>query len=222
MIETNNIQDKINEIVEEITKQQELATQKLIIDDILDIYNGYFSNYDFFTNLYLKRMEHRREMIEKSRDITKQEFTDGSAILSYKYYPEPRLLEEEIFNYIRDKGLEQRKMIASNDLQNVAYKGTEPSCVVSWKQVGEMSGDCTCSYDIGLKPNTTLKEFVDYVLSKKSERGYLRLFGTCSVEYRGGEIIGDNLLLPFYDRKIKKAKGNGGYSCMDYFITLEE
>lgn len=101
-----------------------------------------------------------------------------------------------------------------------------PNCIISMVSLGEMRGDCTCSYDIGLKPNTTLKELIEYVLTNLNEWGYFLVSDTTdthkySIRYDRSQIMGDNALLPLYDRKIKKVTSDGGYSRMDYFITLE-
>lgn len=133
-------------------------------------------------------------------------------------------IENGCLTLVGVSGMLKISITDDNDLKSLKdkFKNKAPNCIVAWNQSSEMRGDCTSSYDIELKPNTTLKELIEYVLTNLNEWGYFHC-ERYSVEYdKSGDIKGENSLLPFYDRKIKKVVGSGGYSCMDYFITLEE
>ena len=102
-------------------------------------------------------------------------------------------------------GMPKKSIVDNNDYVLLKDKLTAkaPNCIIKLVSLGEMRGDCTCSYDVELKPNTTLKELIEYVLTNLNEWGYFHC-ERLSVEYdKSGNIKGENSLLPFYDRKIK-------------------
>lgn len=84
-------------------------------------------------------------------------------------------------------------------------------------------GDCISHYDATFETNPTLKEFVDWLLKKKSnEWGYVFGNGFC-IEYRWGNIVKlcDNYN-EIKNKKISLHKMDGGWSRMDYRIKIEK
>lgn len=85
------------------------------------------------------------------------------------------------------------------------------------------SGDCISHFDATFETNPTLKEFVDWLLSKKSnEWGYVRGDDFC-IEYRWSNIVKlcDNYN-EIKNKKISLHKMDGGWSRMDYTIKIEK
>ena len=84
-------------------------------------------------------------------------------------------------------------------------------------------GDCISHYDATFETNPTLKEFVDWLLTKNSnEWGYV--FGNgFFVEYSCGNIVKlcDNYN-EIKNKKISLQKMDGGWSRMDYRIKIEK
>ena len=91
---------------------------------------------------------------------------------------------------------------------------------------GPESGDCTRPYFVNLNKPCTAQEFVDEVLTRK-EWGYIGIenpnfiFGYPSCEYDK-----DRLKYPLpsdiLKREVESAKASGGWSRMDYWLTLKE
>ena len=79
---------QISEFMEEITKAAMQQQEKMLIDDVINIYNGKYKDY----NLYLKEKELLNDLIEKQ---TKEEMIFRLKALC---------LAEPIFNYIKNKG----------------------------------------------------------------------------------------------------------------------
>lgn len=91
--------------------------------------------------------------------------------------------------------------------------------------------DCTAPYNVRLDKEYTLKEFINAVLTSRSdERGNIYIAKrNCSwynypkIKYRYGQIVG--LSCPdFYDicdRKIKEVSASGGCTVMDYTIKFK-
>lgn len=96
------------------------------------------------------------------------------------------------------------------------------------KQAGPERSDCTALYDVILDKEYTVKEFVDTVLTRDGEWGYIyvmhmedkSLFENPHCEYRYGELL-SNLPEEVLDRKISDVSAGGGWSSMDYFLYLE-
>ena len=93
------------------------------------------------------------------------------------------------------------------------------------------ASDCTASYDVKLKKNMTVKEFIDEVLTR-GEWGDIYIYDPddrhnfyrrrdCNCNYIRnkvkydfpGDILGKTIL---------SIAGHGGWSRMDYVLTLEE
>ena len=90
-------------IIEKITQAQQIIEQKLLIDDIIDIYNGDYLSYRGYQSVYKARTEVAETNNTKQWDNS----TKGEII--FKFYPRPILLNEEIFEYIRNKGNAERE-----------------------------------------------------------------------------------------------------------------
>lgn len=96
-----------------------------------------------------------------------------------------------------------------------------------FKQTRPEGRDCTDSYDIVLDKDYTVLDFIFEVIRNRKDEwvsfhiqtGKNTLDGP-EIEYRYGDLLhgipGD---LCF--KKIKRVWSNGGWSAMDYFITLE-
>ena len=84
---------QISELMEEITQEAMQAQEKMLIDDVINIYNGKYENY----SAYLKEKELLNDLIEKQ---TKEEMTIRLKALC---------LAEPIFNYTKNKGEDDRK-----------------------------------------------------------------------------------------------------------------
>lgn len=96
------------------------------------------------------------------------------------------------------------------------------------KQAGPVWGDCTAPYEVILDKEYLVREFIEEVLERKREWGYIgiktdnpfRCLGEPKCEYRYGQLLGT---LPGYmSRKIKSVTAHGGWSCMNYILELEE
>ena len=97
-------------------------------------------------------------------------------------------------------------------------------------QIGNTRGDCTAEYSVDLDKEMTLNEFIDEVLSRTREWGYIgikyspyTIFGDTKCEYAygqfkgpGKEVFSENEL----NRKIRHICANGGWSRMDYLISF--
>ena len=88
------------------------------------------------------------------------------------------------------------------------------------------NGDATSNYDIILDKPYTVEEFTKEVLTRK-EWGYIRIKLTDSwydgphLEYDRDRVVSGNLD-GYLDKISEKVFANGGWSSMDYWITLEK
>lgn len=99
-------------------------------------------------------------------------------------------------------------------------------------QNGSVRGDCTCAYRVELDRKYTVGEFIETVLTERSgEWGYIgirvteggfseRVFGNPCCEYKWGKLL-STLPKKYLKKKITEVTGDGGWSRMDYLITLE-
>lgn len=88
-------------------------------------------------------------------------------------------------------------------------------------------GDCTASYDVILDKEYTVLDFIfEVVRNRKDEWGSFhiqtgeKIFDGPSIEYRYGKTL-TGIPEDVCFKKIKRVWSNGGWSAMDYFITLE-
>lgn len=85
---------KISEIIEEMAKGVMQCQEKLLINDIIDIYNGKYEDY----GSYLKEIEFLNELIDE------QAKKENVAIVV-----RPLPMVERAFTYAKSKGKEDRK-----------------------------------------------------------------------------------------------------------------
>ena len=89
-------------------------------------------------------------------------------------------------------------------------------------------GDETSKYDVRLKKEYTVKEFVEKVLLNKDEWGYIGIYKRCEIfgkpncEYWKGKLTTNPLPEEYLDKKIRECKASGGWTRMDYILYLEE
>lgn len=93
-------------------------------------------------------------------------------------------------------------------------------------------GDCTAGYRVDLDKEYTLQEFIDAVLTnkKKDEWGGIKIakrdcawYRYPCIGYRYGKITSEpNLPENVYGYKVKTVSASGGWTAMDYIITLEK
>ena len=92
------------------------------------------------------------------------------------------------------------------------------------------AGDCTAGYIVTLDKEYTLREFIEAVLANKRRWGYISIakrdcawYDYPAFSYRCGEIAGGrDLPEEVYRYKVKSATAGGGWSRMDYIVTLEK
>ena len=90
---------QISEFMEEITKAAMQQQEKMLIDDVINIYNGKYKDYSF----YIGEKEALNKLIEKQ---TQKEMT---------ICLRPLCLAEPIFNYIKNKGEEMKNDTTGNN-----------------------------------------------------------------------------------------------------------
>lgn len=101
-------------------------------------------------------------------------------------------------------------------------------------QTSDTRGDCTASYDVQLDKEYTVKEFLETILTQKTDewgafylmvRSKKLFWQNPSCEYRNGKKTGTtwaNILIRYGDRRITKVCSDGGWTRMDYYIWLDE
>jgi hypothetical protein len=99
--------------------------------------------------------------------------------------------------------------------------------MIKLTQTSETFGDCTALYSVQLDKPYTVKEFIDEVLTKE-EWGYIgiedkygdSIFGNPNCEYKRNELITE-MPVEVLDKVIVKVRASGGWTRMDYNITIE-
>lgn len=86
-------------------------------------------------------------------------------------------------------------------------------------------GDATSSYEVRIKPGTTVQDFFNDVLADRREWGCVKIDAYPSrkvMEFRFGncddideEFLGQNADVP-----VKRVRANGGWGCMSYYIEI--
>ena len=80
-------------------------------------------------------------------------------------------------------------------------------------QTHPTGSDCTASYDVILDKPYTVGDFINAVLTTRSnEWGSFHLTYYTRMDYRDGKPM---------SMRIKEVKASGGWSAMDYYIKLE-
>ena len=99
---------------------------------------------------------------------------------------------------------------------------------------GQEGGDCTRPYDVSLCKDFTVEELIRVITEGvdecgRSEWGYIGIcnrgyypFTVERCEYRGGEIISKNIPEEQLRKKVVSVRASGGWSRMDYCLTIEE
>ena len=95
-------------------------------------------------------------------------------------------------------------------------------------QLRPEGSDCTAPYRVELTCRYSVGAFINEVLKDKREWGYIgidrgrgsSIYGHPECQYRYGELL---YTLPdeFLGLKILKARASGGWSRMDYLLTVE-
>lgn len=100
--------------------------------------------------------------------------------------------------------------------------------MIKFKQTRPEGGDCTSSYDVILDKDYTVLDFIfEIVRNRKDEWSYFHIqtgkntLDGPEIEYRYGETL-SGIPEKICFKKIKRVWSNGGWSAMDYFITLED
>lgn len=92
----NEIQKTISEITEHATQQIVELEERLLLSDIIDIYKGYYKDYDEYYKTVVKYnsqcREHNNGIINYDKNFYPHPFI---------YKPEKRLLLKRNFDYIR-------------------------------------------------------------------------------------------------------------------------
>ena len=99
--------------------------------------------------------------------------------------------------------------------------------LVTRRKIASEESDCTASYTVTVNPGTTVKDFIRTILKEyPNEWGYIGIdsgrpecryvFGDPKCEYSHGKIISDIGT----DGTIKSVSATGGWSRMDYLLTL--
>lgn len=95
------MEDLMNRINDEIQNQCKEATEKLIIDDLFDIYKGKYKNYASYT----KAIElFNVAVYEKNQKLYNKLFLDGSMV--YQMYLNKMFFSKSTFDYILTKRLD--------------------------------------------------------------------------------------------------------------------
>ena len=100
----------------------------------------------------------------------------------------------------------------------------------SLKRTSKIHSDESAFYDVILKHKMTLSEFIDAVLENTGEWGHIGLefkgtiFGYPCCDYRYGSLTEESKAT-FTENQlnstVKYVKSNGGWTNMNYLITLE-
>lgn len=92
--------------------------------------------------------------------------------------------------------------------------------MIKLRQDTPTGGDCTAGYEVVFDKEYTVKEFIDYILTR-NEWGCIRIkYSRKDCEYKRNELLG-SLPQEYLDKKIKSARACGGWSNMDYSIETQ-
>ncbi len=94
---------------------------------------------------------------------------------------------------------------------------------IEWVCTGGPFGDCTSHYVGRLRNKVTIKDFIEHELNSH-EWGILQINGKIVCKYDHGILFDadSNLLQHYLSTEIKSIESSGGWSLMDYVITVEE
>lgn len=92
-------------------------------------------------------------------------------------------------------------------------------------QISQTRSDCIATYTVTDYKATTVEEFINEVITEfPTEWGDIRdEHHNLLAEYRYGKIVAtDASAEQLMNKRIVKIIGDGGWSCMDYFIITED
>ena len=90
------------------------------------------------------------------------------------------------------------------------------------RAAGPEAGDCTTPYDVVLRNECTVREFIDEVL-KQNEWGSVIIgsrFDGPRIEYKHDKIVSGVFSQDILNAKIKNATAHGGWTLMDYMLDI--
>lgn len=92
--------------------------------------------------------------------------------------------------------------------------------MIKFKQTARTGGDEIAPYDVIFDRQYTVREFIDYVLTRR-EWGYIYFKGGPHCGYRGSLLLSD---IPdeYMEAGIESVKAAGGWSRMDYRIEINK
>jgi hypothetical protein len=99
---------------------------------------------------------------------------------------------------------------------------------MDFTQTSRVRGDETASYAVSNYKAKTVREFVDEVILNEREWGYIKVvvkgvswlsYPEC--EYRWGKLL-STLPAQYLDKEITNVEGDGGWSRMDYYISVKD
>ena len=100
-------------------------------------------------------------------------------------------------------------------------RGNEDGIKISY---GPECGDCTCAYYITLTREMTVGEFIEKQLSDTREWGWFEIRNDtsklCCLGYTHGKLDEPTMKIPYYDKKIKKCSGSGGWTRSDFVLFI--
>jgi len=92
-------------------------------------------------------------------------------------------------------------------------------------QVGMAGGDATAPYRVELSRKASLRELVVAILKQKKwgriEIKDPYIIGNSELKYKGDRIVEGQILERYYSRFVDEVIASGGYSNMDYKVTLK-
>ena len=92
-------------------------------------------------------------------------------------------------------------------------------------RTGPTRGDCTSPYAVVMEKEYTVNEFIQEILARK-EWGYIgiycqgEIFGDPKCEYKDDKLL-YSLPDEYLNKRVVKAKADGGWSRMDYLLWIE-
>lgn len=92
--------------------------------------------------------------------------------------------------------------------------------MIKFKRTASTGGDETAPYDVIFDRQYTVREFIDYVLTRR-EWGYIYFKGGPDCGYRGSLLLS---AIPdeYMEAGIESVKVAGGWSRMDYRIEINK
>lgn len=94
-------------------------------------------------------------------------------------------------------------------------------------QVGPTGSDCTALYHVDLNREYTVEQFIQDVISNDHEWSCIgiydakHIFGHPRCEYRYGTLL-TQIPPEYLKRRVLSAQADGGWSLMNYTLTLED